>query len=257
MSPPIPITFENLSKAYLPTLGRDIVYGMSRNAVAAFVKAKYPGLDKSAGGQFLAMFITALASCIISSPFNELRGYTLQPPSRKKSFGEFFKPNKYVRSTAVGATNLALALGTGRLVVEPVKAFLAKFRANVPPIVIMAAAITIYLRRQRNTKAPVKEGSDSGGSESWKKRDALGSPVYLRTLSWLNINRCDANYDIMTLTCKRCWRFHPVHVKDWLRFHSILGEYVLPLFFLLVTFLMWIIFSFYERYCDIYSNKLE
>jgi len=160
MSPPIPITFENLSKAYLPTLGRDIIYGMSRNAVAAFMDGNYPSLRKTAGGQFLSMFITALASCIISSPFNELRGYTLQPPSRKKSFGEFFKPVKYARSTAVGATNLALALGTGRLVVDPVKAFLTKLRETVPPVVFVAVAIALYgiikSRNKKKTENPVE-----------------------------------------------------------------------------------------------------
>merc|ERR1712157_5098 len=106
--------------------------------------SRYPCLGKSAGGQFLAMFLIALVACVISSPFNELRGYTLQPPSRKKSFGEFFKPAEYIRSTFVGATNLAPALGTGRLVVEPVKILLTRLRDEVSPVGIVNIIIAIY-----------------------------------------------------------------------------------------------------------------
>ena len=157
MSPPIPITFDTLTKAYLPTVARDIAYGMARNAVETFLKGNYPSLRKTPGGQFLAMFITALAACIISSPFNELRGYSLQPPSRKKSFGEFFKPNKYVRSTAVGATNLALALATGRLVVDPVKVFLAKLKETVHPVLLVFIALAIFGAMRSKNKKKVKD----------------------------------------------------------------------------------------------------
>ena len=166
MSPPIPTTFDTLTKAYLPTLGRDIVYGMSRNMVEAFLKTNYPSLRHSASGQFIAMFITALAACILSSPFNELRGYTLQPKSKQKSFGEFFKPAKFVRSTAVGASNLALALATGKLVVDPVKVFLARLRQNVSPGVFIVLVLVFLGYNKFRARATVKTTTDNADTDA-------------------------------------------------------------------------------------------
>merc|ERR1719401_966425 len=60
--------------------------------------------------------LTEFAACIISSPGNEWRGYTLQPPNRKLPFAEYFKPINYVRSTGVGATIMGIALMVGMLV---------------------------------------------------------------------------------------------------------------------------------------------
>lgn len=173
MSPPIPITFETLSKAYFPTLARDIVYGMSRNSVETFLNANFPDLRKSATGQFIKMFITALAACIISSPFNELRGYSLQPPSRRTSFSKFFKPVNYARSTAVGATNLALALATGRMVVDPMKVFLTKLREIVHPAVFVFGVIAVLVAIKSRTKKKEIENTESDKTtESEKTTEA-------------------------------------------------------------------------------------
>merc|ERR1712224_338583 len=60
--------------------------------------------------------ITIWAACIISSPCNEWRGYTLQPKDKKLSFGEYFKPINYMRSTGIGATIMGVALCIGMLV---------------------------------------------------------------------------------------------------------------------------------------------
>jgi len=127
----LPIDLASLYKAYLPTLIRDVIYGVARSTITALLAKKFPGASRTAWGQFATMFVTALAACIISSPGNELRGYCLQPPSKKQSFGNFFQPAKYVRSTSVGATNLALSLGAGSLVVEPMKVVLPQIRAYV------------------------------------------------------------------------------------------------------------------------------
>merc|ERR1719183_1530389 len=61
------------------------------------------------------MFVTVFASCVISAPGNEYRGYCLQPPNKKLSFGEFFKPEKFIRSTMIGATIMSTALGCGAM----------------------------------------------------------------------------------------------------------------------------------------------
>merc|ERR1712107_874936 len=71
---------------------------------------------ESAFGKAAVFGIVVLAACIISSPGNEWRGYTLQPKDRKLPFGEYFKPVNYVRSTGVGATIMGIALMVGMLV---------------------------------------------------------------------------------------------------------------------------------------------
>merc|ERR1719230_129098 len=62
-----------------------------------------------------AFGLTVFAACIISSPGNEWRGFTLQPKDRKLPFTEYFKPVNYVRSTGVGATIMGIALMVGML----------------------------------------------------------------------------------------------------------------------------------------------
>jgi len=103
-----------LYQAYVPTVTRDIVYGWARGVVGSFLAAKMAPagfVDKA-----VVFGITIWAACIISSPCNEWRGYTLQPKDRKLSFGEYFKPINYMRSTGIGATIMGVALMVGMLV---------------------------------------------------------------------------------------------------------------------------------------------
>merc|ERR1719401_2789772 len=103
-----------LYQAYIPTVARDIVYGWSRGAVGGLlVQTLEP---ETFFAKSLVFGLTVLAACIISSPGNEWRGYTLQPKDRKLPFGEYFKPVNYVRSTGVGATIMGVALMVGMLV---------------------------------------------------------------------------------------------------------------------------------------------
>merc|ERR1712203_229770 len=74
------------------------------------------GAPESAFGKAAVFGIVVLAACIISSPGNEWRGYTLQPKDRKLPFAEYFKPINYMRSTGVGATIMGIALMVGMLV---------------------------------------------------------------------------------------------------------------------------------------------
>ena len=53
------------------------------------------------------------------APGNELRGYYLQPPNKRLPVGEFFKPDRFVRSTSIGGMIMATALGSGTLITGP------------------------------------------------------------------------------------------------------------------------------------------
>merc|ERR1719229_1436178 len=96
---------ELLYQAYIPTVARDIVYGWARNYVGGALNS----------GIAPASFV-GWAACIISSPCNEWRGFTLQPPTKKLPFGEYFKPVNYARSTGIGASIMGIALMIGMLV---------------------------------------------------------------------------------------------------------------------------------------------
>merc|ERR1719222_205103 len=99
-----------LYQAYVPTVIRDMVYAMARGALTGVLLAKFAGLSATSPAM---LFAVVLGSCIISAPFNEIRGYLLQSSGRKLTFGEFFKPINFVRSTSLGALNQAIALATG------------------------------------------------------------------------------------------------------------------------------------------------
>ena len=173
----IPFTADAAWKAYLPTLARDVAYGMARSVIGDAIARANPSLAKSAGGRFLAMFVTALCACILSSPGNELRGYYLQPPDRRQGFGDFFKPIKYVRSTAVGATNLAIALATGTLIVEPVKGAVTQLRSFFAANPVAALGLVLFLVHQHKEDARTaqvcKAHKDAMNvhSEEWKEED--------------------------------------------------------------------------------------
>ena len=117
-------TSPKLWKAYLPTVVRDIVYANSRNQIAALVAKAFPELSKTTRGRIVAMFVTVVAACIISSPGNEWRGYTLQPADKRKPVSEFFQLERYLRSTIIGAVVMGLSLGIATVVGPPVQRLL-------------------------------------------------------------------------------------------------------------------------------------
>jgi len=110
----LPITPQVLYQAYVPTVARDIVYGWARGAVGSYLMDAFP--QTAFVGKAAQFGFTVFLACIISSPGNEWRGFTLQPPDKKKPFGEYFKPVNYVRSTGVGATIMGIALMAGMLI---------------------------------------------------------------------------------------------------------------------------------------------
>mmetsp|Transcript_72542 Transcript_72542/g.234754 ORF Transcript_72542/g.234754 Transcript_72542/m.234754 type:complete len:221 (-) Transcript_72542:32-694(-) len=103
-----------LYQAYVPTVARDIVYGWARGFVGHRLTAAFEPSTMLASA--FCFGVTVFAACIISSPGNEWRGYTLQPADKKLPFAEYFKPVNYVRSTGVGAVIMGVALMTGMLV---------------------------------------------------------------------------------------------------------------------------------------------
>lgn len=102
-----------LYQAYVPTVGRDVLYGIARNKMMAWLIGKDPSIMKTPKGAAKAMFLTVLFSCVVSAPGNELRGYMLQPKGKEKPFLEFFDPAKTVRSTTIGGLIMATSLALG------------------------------------------------------------------------------------------------------------------------------------------------
>merc|ERR1719195_153169 len=117
-----------LYQAYLPTVTRDIVYGWARGFVGGLISSTFA--PESSLAKSFAFGVTVWAACIISSPGNEWRGYTLQPADKRLSFGEYFKPVNYVRSTGIGATIMGIALMVGMLVTPYAEIAFAFFKAN-------------------------------------------------------------------------------------------------------------------------------
>jgi len=99
-----------LYQAYLPTVLRDMVYAIARYALTAAILLRYTQLSPNSPAM---LFSVVLGGCIISAPFNELRGFLLQSAGKKMTFSEFFKPVNFVRSTSLGALNQAIAVATG------------------------------------------------------------------------------------------------------------------------------------------------
>jgi hypothetical protein len=99
-----------LYQAYLPTVVRDMIYAIARGFLTAFILSHFAGVGAT---DPKVLFAVVLGSCVISAPFNEIRGFLLQSGGSKLKFSEFFKPANFVRSTSLGALNQAIALATG------------------------------------------------------------------------------------------------------------------------------------------------
>merc|ERR1719359_833739 len=58
--------FSGLYQAYLPTVGRDVVYGIARNTMMGWLTAANKDIMKTAAGRAKGMFLTVLFSCVVS-----------------------------------------------------------------------------------------------------------------------------------------------------------------------------------------------
>merc|ERR1740138_400333 len=144
-----------LYQAYLPTVARDVVYGVARNTMMGWLMAANKDLMKTAGGRFKAMFLTVLFSCVVSAPGNELRGFVLQPKGREKPFLEFFDPVKTVRSTTIGGLIMSMSLATGAYCTPFVEALYSKIKesAKSDPLGAMLILFMFLDKFQRQLKA--------------------------------------------------------------------------------------------------------
>mmetsp|Transcript_55985 Transcript_55985/g.126310 ORF Transcript_55985/g.126310 Transcript_55985/m.126310 type:complete len:312 (-) Transcript_55985:238-1173(-) len=114
----MPIDRSVLYQAYPPTVLRDITYGWSRGFIALMLLQRLDWLAASSAGQILIFGLTVSLACIVSSPFNEWRGYWLQDPKKKLSFWEFFRPEFFIRSTIVTSVLMGLSLMVGMAIVR-------------------------------------------------------------------------------------------------------------------------------------------
>jgi len=152
----LPIAMGDLYQAYGPTVFRDILYGIVRNKVQPAMTARDPAFANTDAGRFLNTFVTIMAAAVLSAPGNELRGYCLQPPSRAKPFSEFFQPEKFVRSTTIGALIMAISLSVGSVMTpraqrlwESVRGFL---RQNPAGYAVIALALLFWVRASGDQK---------------------------------------------------------------------------------------------------------
>mmetsp|Transcript_67727 Transcript_67727/g.201441 ORF Transcript_67727/g.201441 Transcript_67727/m.201441 type:complete len:285 (-) Transcript_67727:77-931(-) len=159
------ITAANLYQAYPATVLRDILYGIVRNKVMAFLIGLNPQRAGTNLGRFTNMFTTVMAACILSAPGNELRGYCLQPPNKKQAFGDFFQPSKFIRSTSVGALIMSISLGVGTLatpqvekLVSTLKEYMQKHPVGYILVVLFALHQVFETRRHMKLVAAVEDG---------------------------------------------------------------------------------------------------
>jgi len=146
------LPIEKLYQAYLPTVFRDILYGIVRNQVQPALTARDPKWAQTDAGRFTNMFLTILAAAVLSAPGNELRGFCLQPPGKAKPFGEFFQPEKFVRSTSVGALIMAISLGIGTVMTpraERLWAFVKDFLQRNPAGWLLVVGVALLALRPK------------------------------------------------------------------------------------------------------------
>jgi hypothetical protein len=135
----------DLYQAYLPTVGRDVLYGIARNKMMAWMTASNPALMATPAGRAKAMFATVLFSCVVSAPGNEYRGFVLQPKDKRKPFFEFFDPVKTIRSTTIGGLIMSISLGVGAYSTPFVEAFVGRLREAAKKDPLGAALLLLFI----------------------------------------------------------------------------------------------------------------
>jgi len=161
----LPIELPLLYQAYLPTVLRDIAYGIVRNNVTAALVGRNPEFAKGDLGRFVNMFLTVFTSCVLSAPGNEYRGYCLQPKGKEKPFLEFFNPKNFLRSTIIGSCIMSTALASGALATPKVQALTNRFRRYLDANPLSYCLIVMYmvhLALENHKKRQEKGSSEKG-----------------------------------------------------------------------------------------------
>jgi len=136
----------DLYQAYLPTVSRDVLYGVARNKMMAWITEDgKSSVMATPGGRAKAMFATVLFSCFVSAPGNEYRGFVLQPKGREKPFLEFFQPVKTLRSTIIGGLIMSTSLAAGAFSTPFVEAWVGKLREAAKKDPLGAIMIVLFL----------------------------------------------------------------------------------------------------------------
>lgn len=125
----LPVDPKALYQAYLPTVMRDIIYGTVRTLVTNHIRANNKDIDKTTFGKFYLSAVAVLVACVVSAPGNEVRGYYLQPEKDRKPVKEFFQPEKFIRSTSIGAMIMSVAMGIGAIATAPASDMTNNLRA--------------------------------------------------------------------------------------------------------------------------------
>jgi len=125
----LPVDWGNIYEAYVPTVIRDIMYGIARNYLTMGMIHVYPHLDVHTPQ---LLFCVVIGACLFSAPFNEWRGYLLQSKGKELTFDEFFNFKNCIRSTSLGAIKQGLSLAVGYWCAPPathfVRGLIASFR---------------------------------------------------------------------------------------------------------------------------------
>jgi len=161
----LPVDSNALFKAYVPTVLRDIVYGIARNFMQGTLTSAFPEFAKTTFGRFVIMFCTVAFSCVISAPGNEYRGYCLQPPERRKSFQAFFKPQNFIRSTSVGALIMSTSLGVGTVITGPVQDLVNMLQADFVKNPTLALLFLLMIVQQNFNQQTLKAIQDGSGTK--------------------------------------------------------------------------------------------
>jgi hypothetical protein len=139
-----------LYQAYIPTVSRDIIYGWARGLVGGMLMSSFS--PETFFQKCFVFGVTIWAACIISSPCNEWRGYTLQPPGKALPFKEYFKPVNYARSTGIGATIMGIALMIGMLITplaEKAFAYLQENMMVTGAIIVLIIVAAVGLSKKK------------------------------------------------------------------------------------------------------------
>jgi len=123
------VNWGNIYEAYWPTVIRDIVYGIARNFSTIWLLQANPGWKATSP---TVLFIVVILGCVISAPFNEIRGFLLQSKGNNSmTWKEFFNPMNCVRSTSLGAFKQGLALAVGYWCAPPAQRFVSGIIASL------------------------------------------------------------------------------------------------------------------------------
>lgn len=106
----LPVHLSNIYEAYIPTVGRDMLYGAVRRYATAYLVGLGGASVCATSPEVLLLAV--VAARVASTPFNEWRGYLLQTKQSRLTIQEFFKLSNFARSTIVGILQgLTLAMG--------------------------------------------------------------------------------------------------------------------------------------------------